>query len=424
MVQHKGAFMHVPLAIFKVLFFMCIPLVVYVLLLLLEITFRLIFTVLIRGYCMHATTAPGYSSVGLRALVQQVVDRVLLCAATLAFVVIFFFYPSLVRINLSMFACVPIDSPNYQPYGIFTASAAGSFWLYDIDQPCWQGYHGTWALALGLPCLVLLCLGLPSFLAIFLWSYRCRLQQPSFVKHFGFLYIKYRQERCWWEVMVMMETLTLVAIAVFGLTLGPYYQGLVMNAGFAIILVLLLMFKPFQSQQQQQLSLLANSCLLFTSYVSLSFLDYGTIDPGDTYQTVVGAVLVALNTCFLLYACILILLSLDWQFIRYSVGCKWRAVRAFLRSRLQTQNCCRLWAACSPSPPTHTDSSYKAVRIPRMEARVEPDSSADAGQCPAEHDEGAILDLLELDNFGPSSVRAYHTRSHASHTDDQCGQEL
>jgi hypothetical protein len=42
---------------------------------------------------------------------------------------------------------------------------------------------------------------------------------------------------CWWEAVVVLQTIVLVMVGTFGYALGPYYQALVMTAALCIILV-------------------------------------------------------------------------------------------------------------------------------------------------------------------------------------------
>jgi hypothetical protein len=66
------------------------------------------------------------------------------------------------------------------------------YWTGDLDAKCYQGWHLTLVLALGVPGILLLCIGIPATVILLLRSSR-RQQQPQVpVYKFGFLLACYR----------------------------------------------------------------------------------------------------------------------------------------------------------------------------------------------------------------------------------------
>lgn len=124
-------------------------------------------------------------------------------------VLVFFFLPSLLRTAYGMFACVHLDSapsPELQSREtFFKFNAVGYFWLLDTDQLCFQGYHRGWAVGLGVPLLLLLCVAVPVGIIGYLWARRGKLQETYYLQHYGFLYSSYRPSRYYWEGIVALQ---------------------------------------------------------------------------------------------------------------------------------------------------------------------------------------------------------------------------
>jgi hypothetical protein len=150
----------------------------------------------------------------------------------------FLFLPTWTHAAFSLFTCVPLDAPTSPPY---EANAVGAFWAQDMSERCYtpEGYHMAWALGLGIPLLLLLCAALPAGLFGWLWlsKRRGKLTDFRFRSQYGFLYRTWREDVCWWEAVVVLQTIVLVMVGTFGYALGPYYQALVMTAALCIILV-------------------------------------------------------------------------------------------------------------------------------------------------------------------------------------------
>ena len=257
----------------------------------------------------------------------------------LAMVVLFTFLPGLVRSALSLFMCLPLDDPAHVPYA-YTGEANGTFWVSDLNQLCWSGYHRGWALGLGVPFTLMLCLVSPVAVFLTMFLYRNRLRDPAFRRHFGFLYHNYRPAYCAWETVVVLQTLCIVSISVYGLKLGAYYQALLMNAALAFMLLLLTACKPHASWQLHRLYQAALGCLLLTSYAAMSFLSVAAITSGNNgviisgssssnsynqaayavYKTIMGVIMLLANVTFTAYAIMVLLRSLQWRWLQAAVS--------------------------------------------------------------------------------------------------------
>ena len=158
-----------------------------------------------------------------------------------AIVVVFFFTPTITRTIFSLFACVALDTPVSPP---FTADAVGRYWEGDMAQLCFRGYHLAWALAIGIPAILIVCVACPVAIAVYTTWRSKALTGKEFLQRYGFLVRSYRPSCCYWEAIVSIQTSVLVAVSVFGLTLGAYFQGLLFNACLAGILVVLMVVRP------------------------------------------------------------------------------------------------------------------------------------------------------------------------------------
>ncbi|KAF6265474.1 hypothetical protein COO60DRAFT_1623865 [Scenedesmus sp. NREL 46B-D3] len=103
---------------------------------------------------------------------------------------------------------------------------------------------------------------------------------------------------CYWECVMVFETVVLVAIRVFGWTLGPFYQGLAVNVVVALILIVLLVVRPYAHQQSGRVALHGMGCLLLTSYAVLSFVRCGGAAAGREYVLALGVATVMINLVF------------------------------------------------------------------------------------------------------------------------------
>jgi len=81
-------------------------------------------------------------------------------------VLTYYAYPSLLRASLSFFACLRIDRDNVQlpPGATAPLSHRHGYWVSDIEQACFAGYHTGWA-------YLLFCCGVLS--SLYRWAWGC-----------------------------------------------------------------------------------------------------------------------------------------------------------------------------------------------------------------------------------------------------------
>eukprot|EP00878_Enallax_costatus_P010121 GHUV01010566.1.p1 GENE.GHUV01010566.1~~GHUV01010566.1.p1 ORF type:complete len:453 (+),score=58.75 GHUV01010566.1:1879-3237(+) len=181
-----------PAAVKKVLFYLAAPLVMLVALLVVE---GLILMFVRNKERVNASA----------------VDRL----ASSAIVVLFFFLPSLARTTFSLFACVTVDKLGASSTDVGLA-AVGRFWLLDLQQSCYEGYHLGWSLGLGVPLLLFICFALPgAIFGLAVKNTKQAVYHPSFARHYGFLFQTYKPSRCFWEGVIALQTVVMVAVSVY-----------------------------------------------------------------------------------------------------------------------------------------------------------------------------------------------------------------
>jgi hypothetical protein len=230
-----------------------------------------------------------------------------------AMVVSFFFMPSILRSAFGWFACIPIDAPVAAPY---VAGAVGSFWLHDTDQLCYQGYHRAWALALGLPLLLLVCGLLPAGI---LWVVLRQMHQQHHLPSGNsqlyscvFLQSIYRPACRWWEVLVFCETAVLTAVAVFGHRLGPLHHIIACSCTLAVMGLLHMAAQPYMLPAANTIMLQCLCCLFFSNMANVLFSSHGSFRAGDAAVNGVGSVVLYSNVVFV--GCVL------WRLFRVLRG--------------------------------------------------------------------------------------------------------
>jgi predicted outer membrane repeat protein len=233
---------------------------------------------------------------------------VVTCVASL--VTLFSFYPSLVAVSLSFFTCMPLDISSskgaagnivYLPYAL--ANASKGCWIYDMQQPCWQGWHMAWALGLGIPCAFLFCIAVPVTLSWVLIANRSRLHSAGMFRNcMGFLYHSYKADKFYWEVITTLQLAVLVAIKVFVHTLRPFYSTLMFHLCFAAMLAVHYTVKPYVSARLNRTLSLSMGCMFITTSIALTLFSVDQEAP-QGYADAAAVVGLVVNVMFIAWCC-------------------------------------------------------------------------------------------------------------------------
>eukprot|EP00775_Hariotina_reticulata_P012393 gene12393-12528_t len=301
----------------KALINLLLPVLVFLLVLSCQIVWFISHT---KGWCIRsqyqASRPAGWSHMsGLTHYMRQ--RWVVTLLATL-----FFFYPSVARIAVSMFTCITVCDEHY--------------WVMDMDLQCprsqspgsWSGY-AKWAAAVGIPALVCMVLVPVSVASLLLWAAGTkRLHSLEFQTRFGFMYSDYKTDLLGrrqlktsssvsmspdiarrllqqhlslvWDAVIHVQTVVLVCVSVVGMLLHEYYQTLILTAVFGTYLILIAWLRPFRNRSVQRLQDMSSATLCLTCLLILFFIppDYMDDRQNGDYkkaQPICGALLIAAN---------------------------------------------------------------------------------------------------------------------------------
>lgn len=212
----------------------------------------------------------------------------------------FFTLPGWVQAVFSFCNCYGIQDPTLTP---------SLWWVPHMAQACYAGYHLKWALALGVPCLIICC-AIPVVMFFGLWCNRKRLSERSFCESYGHLYCLYKERAFWWECVILGQTMVLVALSIFSTQVGTYIVVLLVGMHLAIALQLLHAFKPYSAPLLQRLHVAALYCMLLDVFVALLMFAQPARpsrarDIGIA-EAAAAALALVVNVAFIAVCCILI----------------------------------------------------------------------------------------------------------------------
>ena len=216
-------------------------------------------------------------------------------------VVLFFFYPTVVRVGLGMFACIPLDSPGSSDIHA-VANATYGYWVPDLEQACYEGWHKPWALGLGIPITLLFCLCVPVGIWVLLKVNKPKLYLQSFLA-IGFLSHNYKSTRYYWEAVSTAQLAVVVAISVFMFNIGAYYATVLLNASYVLFFILQYMFQPAAVRNLQNMHMASFASLSFTTYIALTAFTVGQVEAPPLYNSIVGVFGLLVNVGFALWCC-------------------------------------------------------------------------------------------------------------------------
>jgi len=220
----------------------------------------------------------------------------------IALVVTYYAYPTLVKASLSFFACLPIDDASKEPYPEYAIrNHTSGYYVGDMEQACFAGWHKAWAFGLGLPATLLLCVGVPMALFWGLLLNKAKCGEVSFREHFGFLYRNYTDEKVWWEAVWALQTVLLSSISTFHFTIKAYYSVILLSLVFLLGAVLQALAQPCAEPRLHHMQLASTACLFLTSFWTLSLFTLHNDAVAEAVPIAVTVVLVCLNGTFVIW---------------------------------------------------------------------------------------------------------------------------
>ncbi|KAG2432600.1 hypothetical protein HXX76_008940 [Chlamydomonas incerta] len=212
-------------------------------------------------------------------------------------------YPAWAQATLSIFSCYFLDTgegewPEYQ-----LATAGSGYWVRDMNQACYTGYHSSTWLPLGIAFIAIVCVGVPFLSAFVLWLNRNRLQTVHVAQTYGFLYRRYTPERYLWGAVSQIQMLLSVVVDVFGTVLPPYMQAVLFQISLIFKMSIDSYFMPNKYPLLARLEFLSLAVLSITISLGLFFLPpAGQKDPvTPAAEQGIAAIILVLNIGICLY---------------------------------------------------------------------------------------------------------------------------
>eukprot|EP00898_Chlorokybus_atmophyticus_P004747 jgi/Chlat1/5273/Chrsp336S04997 len=203
--------------------------------------------------------APSYSSTFWQRIVPSI-----LCVE-------FFLWPTTIANLFALFSCryvdpgaLPPNDPFYNPDQVL-----GLHWQQDMSVKCFQGAHLTYALAIGIPGLLLSMVLLPGHVCWVLSSNRHKLDQPQTMRCWGFYYMMYKPSAYLWDGVMYALKLVLVVNSVVLVNAGGQAQNAI---AFGIVNVATALHwhrRPYARQITERLSGLAHAAACYLVFMGM-----------------------------------------------------------------------------------------------------------------------------------------------------------
>jgi len=181
----------------------------------------------------------------------------------------------------SLFACRSLDN--------------GTWMQEDLSLQCWQGRHLFFALALGLPSLVVWVLGFPlAFGALLLGASR----EAHVTKlRYGFLYDGYKDHLYFWEAVVISRKVAVKAVSVVLSYSEPIQRAMAANVVIVSMLAMQLNYHPYKSERVNRIETLS----MAANFLTLTLGTFFSKDNSQAITFVLFCSILGANFAFLLY---------------------------------------------------------------------------------------------------------------------------
>lgn len=198
---------------------------------------------------------------------------------------LFFFQPTLVKYNFSMFNC--------------TELAPGQYYMTeDMSISCWKSDHLTYTLSVALPSLIIWCISVPVLLVILLYKNRSKLDNISNKLMFGFLYKGFKKEIFFWEFIILLKEVLIISCSVFLKNISVPIQALAVFIIIFASFVLQQRLHPYTYVQLNQMEIRSIAVSAVTIYAGMFFL---TGDLSEGAKILLFVLMVLANTTFFIY---------------------------------------------------------------------------------------------------------------------------
>jgi len=200
-------------------------------------------------------------------------------------VTFFIVHPSIFKVAIDSLNCKEID-PN-------------EFWMSSyLNIRCWDSYHSRYALAAGLPSIMLWGLFTPFGALAILVKLRSKLDSLPVRIRLGFLYTGYKPEKFYWEFVILYRKVLLIIFAVFLTNVSIALQALLALLVLVVAFILQMKRSPYLTPNLNSLEQRGILVGALTIYCGLFFLT-GHVNLGPHIALFITIILA--NAYFLFY---------------------------------------------------------------------------------------------------------------------------
>ena len=175
---------------------------------------------------------------------------------TIILVTIVFLQPNMLKFFLMLFNCKNLYREDSTEYYLTS----------DYNLLCWDSNHLKYALGVGIPNILVWGIVIPIILYQILRRYKNHLNEHIIQKRYSFIFKGYKDEKYFWEIIIMLRKFWLVLSAVFLGDISTMIQTLVFYAIIVISAYFQMKHKPFNSEISNDLemkSLIGSGLVIF-----------------------------------------------------------------------------------------------------------------------------------------------------------------
>ncbi|KAG2436076.1 hypothetical protein HYH02_011587 [Chlamydomonas schloesseri] len=211
---------------------------------------------------------------------------------------VFYEYPAWADVALNSFACFIIDADQGPITPAQTAGFKLGYWTYNLNQECYRGEHAGLYVPLGVVVLLLCCVLPPLFTLVSLvrTTPQQRRTDGRTRLMYSFLYKSYKDDYYWYDSMMQLQLLGLVAVSVFGRVLLVEYQALLMLVVLLVFSSINVLARPLRLDEMNSLQFFSSAVLCTTITLSLYFVLGNYLTLSDAGKAAIALVIIALNT--------------------------------------------------------------------------------------------------------------------------------
>ena len=219
---------------------------------------------------------------------------------------LFFFQPSLIKYNFSMFNCKEITPGDY-------------YLTKAMSIQCWKTEHLIYSFAVAIPSILIWCISIPIILVVFLYKNSSKLLEIEEKLKYGFLYKGYKPQHFYWEFIILLRKVLIISCSVFFTNFSVTIQALVV---FLIILFSYLLQLKFEPYTLNQLNQMERNSIIVSAITIYSGLFFLTNSLNDDSKLLFFFLMLLSNITFLVY----------WTYYTFGYYLGWLYL---------TLNCCR-----------------------------------------------------------------------------------